>query len=83
MASWRPGTGKQYHSHLGRGEEFCAQKTIVVEEASVEYGINFLASLYEDGLGDSAINTARSAYLLYWHSQEMLRLVITGLYLDF
>ena len=61
MASWRPGTGKQYHSYLGRWEKFCAQKTIVVEEASVENGIDFLASLYEDGLGYSAINTARSA----------------------
>ena len=61
MASWRPGTGKQHHSYLGRWEKFCAQKTIVVEEASVENGIDFLASLYEDGLGYSAINTARSA----------------------
>ena len=61
MASWQPGIGKQYHSYLGRWEKFCAQKTIVVEEASVENGIDFLASLYEDGLGYSAINTARSA----------------------
>ena len=61
MSSWRPGTGKQYNSYLGRWEKFCAQKTIVVEEASVENGIDFLASLYEDGLGYSAINTARSA----------------------
>lgn len=29
-------------------------------EASVENGIKFLASLYESGLGYSAINTARS-----------------------
>ena len=61
MASWRPGTGKYYHSYLGRWEKFCAQKAIVVEDASVENGIDFLASLYEDGLGYSAINTARSA----------------------
>ena len=61
MASWRPGTGKQYHSYLERWEKFCAQKAIVVEDASVENGIDFLASLYEDGLGYSAINTARSA----------------------
>ena len=61
MASWRPGTGKQYHSYLGLWERFCAQKAIVVEDASVENGIDFLASLYEDGLGYSAINTGRSA----------------------
>ncbi|KAK2553063.1 hypothetical protein P5673_025790 [Acropora cervicornis] len=61
MASWRPGTGKQYHSYLGRREKFCPQKAIIVQDASVENGIDFLASLYEDGLGYSAINTARSA----------------------
>jgi len=33
MASWRPGTGKQYNSFLGRWEKFCAQKAIIVEEA--------------------------------------------------
>ena len=61
MASWRPGTGKQYHSYLGRWEKFCAQKAIVVEDTSIENGIDFLASLYKDGFGYSAINTARSA----------------------
>lgn len=61
LASWRSGTGKQYHSYLGRWEKFCAQNAIVEEEASVENGIEFLASLYKDGLGYSAINTARSA----------------------
>ena len=61
LASWGSGTGKQYHSYLGRWEKFCAQNAIVGEEASVENGIEFLASLYKDGLGYSAINTARSA----------------------
>jgi len=61
MASWRPGTGKQYHSYLERWEKFCAQKAILTEDAGVENGIEFLASLYGDGLGYSAINTARSA----------------------
>ena len=61
MASWHPGTGKQYHSYLGRWEKFCAQKAIVVEDANIENGVDFLPSLYEDGLGYSAINTARSA----------------------
>ena len=61
MASWRSGTGKQYHSYLGRWEKFCAQKVIPEEDASIEHGIDFLASLYEEGLGYSAINTARSA----------------------
>lgn len=60
MASWRPGTGKQYHSYLGRWEKFCAQKAIPEEDASVEHGIDLLASLYDEGLGYGAINTARS-----------------------
>lgn len=61
MASWRAGTGKQYHSYLERWEKFCSQNAIVAEEASVENGIEFLTSLYKAGLGYSAINTARSA----------------------
>lgn len=61
MASWRSGTGKQYHSYLERWEKFCSQNAIVENEACVENGIEFLASLYKDGLGYSAINTARSA----------------------
>ena len=39
---------------------------MVVEEASVENGIDFLASLYEDSLGYSAINTDMSALSSYW-----------------
>ena len=61
MASWRSGTGEQYQSYLGQWDKFCAQKAILEEESTVEQGIEFLASLYEDGLGYSAINTARSA----------------------
>ena len=61
MGSWRSGTGKQYHSYLERWEKFCSQNAIVENKASVENGIEFLASLYKDGLGYSAINTARSA----------------------
>ena len=36
MASWRSGTGKQYHSYLERWEKFCSQNAIVENEASVE-----------------------------------------------
>ena len=63
MASWRPGTDKQYHSYLGRWEKFCAQKAIGVKEASVENGIDFLASLYEDGYMDSAIYGYMDGYM--------------------
>ena len=38
----------------------CAQRGICETEATFEQGIDFLAALFEEGLGYSAINTARS-----------------------
>ena len=61
MASWRASTAKQYQIHLSRWEMFCQSRNINKFNASIENGIDFLASLYEKGLGYSAINTARSA----------------------
>lgn len=61
MASWRASTAKQYQIHLSRWEMFCKSRNINKFNASIENGIDFLASLYEKGLGYSAINTARSA----------------------
>ncbi|XP_031568824.1 uncharacterized protein LOC116303435 [Actinia tenebrosa] len=61
MASWRSSTCKQYQSYLTRWEHYCADNNIDPHNASIENGINFLTHLYENGLGYSAINTARSA----------------------
>ena len=61
MASWRTGTTKQYDVYLKRWEQFCQSKGIDRLDASVENGIDFLATLFSSGLGCSAINTARSA----------------------
>ena len=61
MASWRTGTTKQYDVYLKRWEQFCQSKGIDRLDASVENGIDFLATLFTPGLGYSAINTARSA----------------------
>ena len=61
MASWRASTAKQYQIHLSRWEMFCKSRNINKFNASIENGTDFLASLYEKGLGYSAINTARSA----------------------
>ena len=55
MVSWRT---KQYGVYL---KQFCKSKGINLLDASVENGINFLATLFTSGLGYSAINTARSA----------------------
>ena len=61
MASWRTGTTKQYDVYLKRWEQFCQSKGIDRLDASVENGIDVLATLFTSGLGYSAINTARSA----------------------
>ena len=61
MASWRTGTTKQYEVYLKRWEQFCQSQGINRFDASVENGIDFLATLFTSGLGYSAINTARSA----------------------
>ena len=60
MASWHASTAKQYQIHLSRWEMFCKSRNINKFDASIENGIDFLASLYEKGLGYSTINTARS-----------------------
>ena len=61
MASWRTGTSKQYQVYLGRWLQFCQSKGIPHMAASIDHGIDFLATLFASGLGYSAINTARSA----------------------
>ena len=61
MASCRASTSKQYQLYLSRWEVFCKSRNINKFTASTENGIDFLASLYEKGLGYSAINTARCA----------------------
>ena len=61
MASWRTDTSKQYQVYLARWEQFCRLKGLNQMNASVENGIDFLATLFTDGLGYSAINIARSA----------------------
>ena len=70
MASWRYGTGKQYQSYLSRWECFCKERDINPTTALVDTGIDFLASLYHDGWGYSAINTARSALSTVIHTSD-------------
>ena len=61
MASWREGTSTQYHTYLGKWNQYCRDKNIDVFQPGVTNGIEFLVSLCKSGLGYSAINTARSA----------------------
>jgi len=64
MAFWHTGTTKQYDVYLRRWEQFCPSKGINRLGASVENGIDFLVTFFTSGLGNSAINTARSAEML-------------------
>ena len=59
--SWRSGTRKQYATYLQKWRRYCSSRCIDPICPSVEDGINFLAELYDSGIGYSAINTARSA----------------------
>ena len=61
LASWRPGTLKQYDSYLHRWAKFCHDNEINVYQPRVEQVVEFLTHLFQTGLGYSAINTARSA----------------------
>ena len=64
MASWRKSTGKQYTSYLSRWVTYCKNKQLDVTHATINDGLDLLTLLYKQGVGYSAINTARSALSL-------------------
>ena len=59
--SWRAGTRKQYTTYLQRWRLYCSQRDIDPIFPPVAAGINFLGELFHQGIGYSALNTARSA----------------------
>ncbi|XP_028394449.1 uncharacterized protein LOC114518643 [Dendronephthya gigantea] len=61
MATWRQTTGKQYQCYLLKWISFCQENRINIEQADINDGLKFLTFLYNQGVGYSAINTARSA----------------------
>ena len=61
MQSWRPCTTTQYQTYYKKWESFCCQRNINPLQATLQDGINFLGDLFATGVGDSCINTARSA----------------------
>ena len=61
MASWRPGTSKQYKTYLDNWQIYCRENKIDVFKPGLENAVEFLVTLYKSGIGYSAINTARSA----------------------
>lgn len=61
MASWRPGTKKQYSTYLNKWLEFCSKRTIDYSSPKISEAVEFLMALHSQGLRYSSINTARSA----------------------
>ena len=59
-ASWRSGTRKQYGGTLSKWKWYCGKRKIDPVLPTVADGINFLGTLYEEGIGCSGLNTAQS-----------------------
>ena len=60
-ASWQQSTRQQYASYLTRWNKFCIQSQCDPLRPPGDMVLQFLTTLYEEGLGYCAINTARSA----------------------
>jgi integrase len=59
--SWRSSTSKQYATYINKWTSYCQLRNLDPDQPKVEDALDFLAELFEQGLGYSAINTARSA----------------------
>jgi hypothetical protein len=61
MASWRDGTQRQYRTYLKKWTGFCVKNKIDPVSPSVGSVLNYLTELFNQGLGYSALNSARSS----------------------
>ena len=61
MKSWRPKTKKQYDVYLSRFSKYCHDKGLHPLQTGANVLIDFLTSMFENGFGYSAINTARAS----------------------
>ena len=61
MASWKESTKKQYGTYIAKWNIFCNANDIEPVTPSLRNVTDFLTELSEQGLGYSALNTARSA----------------------
>lgn len=61
LRAWRSSTMAQYRAHWTRWVQFCRAREIPPLQASAPDLTAFLAQLFEQGLGYSSINTAKSA----------------------
>lgn len=61
LASWKPGTQRQYQPHIKRWMQFCDKWHISPYTPTVSSIINFLAETFNRNVGYETVNTARSA----------------------
>ena len=70
LQSWRRGTKQQYNPFIAKWEQYCSQRNINPFSVTIEHGINFLAELYQTGIGYSTLNAARCALSTVWFTSE-------------
>ena len=61
LASWKPGTERQYRTHITRWSQFCSRGDINPLTPSVADILNFLTQIFHRGVGYQSVNTARGA----------------------
>lgn len=61
LASWKPGTAKQYRPHIRRWMQFCDRSDINPLDPTVSNIINFLTETFHRRVGYECLNTARGA----------------------
>lgn len=61
MAAWKDGTQAQYQGYLKQWRSFCTGRDIDMFTPQVSEVLDFLTTLFDKGLGYSALNTARSS----------------------
>jgi len=61
MSSWRNSTKREYKCYISRWFQYCDRQQISRFSVSVKHVIEFLTEQYNNGLGYSALNTARGA----------------------
>ena len=60
-AAWRESTHKQYGRYLRTWKRFCVERNLHPFHTNASVVIQFITFLFKEGVGYSAINTARSA----------------------
>jgi site-specific recombinase XerD len=74
MQAWKHATQKQYAVYIRRWTQFCTKEKVDCIRPHVSVVLEFLTSLFEQGLGYSALNTARSALsqFVVWKNNVMM-----------